>query len=65
MTDHGSSLTDGGCTKRDHVVRGGIDPPGDARKYRCECGLVLVTGTGIVEIRFGLLDRLYPEASKG
>lgn len=49
------------CTKRDHIVPGGgIREPLDERKYRCACGLVLVTGTGVVEIRFGLIDHLYP-----
>lgn len=49
------------CTKRDHVVRGGITIGCDDRKYRCDCGLVLVTGDGVSEIRFGLLPHLYPE----
>jgi len=53
------------CTKRYHVVPGGIREPLDTRMYRCACGLVLMSGIGTTEIRFGLVDRLYPDTKEG
>lgn len=52
----------GRCTQRNHVVPVAI-PDGDERIYRCVCGLVLM-GNGRCEIRFGLLDTLYPAVEK-
>jgi len=53
------------CTKRYHVVPGGIREPLDTRMYRCACGLVLMSGNGTSEIRFGLMDRLYLDPQEG
>lgn len=62
---------DGGtCTRREHVVskyHDGRDEvrtiaEDDDRRHRCDCGLVML-GNGHVEIRYGLLPHLFPEAS--
>lgn len=68
MTSEATQLPSVRCTRREHVVSKhevGSDvltiAEDDQRRFRCDCGLVMI-GNGHVEIRFGLLERLFPEA---